>query len=273
MSPRFHSPPDRKPGPDRGRSGSMLAETLLVLPLYLMLLGGLFIVGDLLLARIRGGMLDRTAAWLRPGGAFATGTIAGHHRVWEGTKTPFGWYGMKLGDPADSSISPIRSWGVKIEDNAESDVGEGVPTQGNRWVGFYQGVSFVSAGVPFWVFLLDSQQAVHPDESGSGEKTRSLYRVHEDHPGWSGSGSADARFGRSYVFTRRNANMTDPPPPRSVSIRDLQKSDGGYQDIVLDSWPCISGLVGVRPVPIPDEYVRNATAKTLAEQSFGSILQ
>ena len=121
----FPSRPAPSPGSvgraDRGVSGSLLAETLLVLPVYLMLLGGLFVVGDILLARIRGGVLDRTAAWLRPGGALGNHGIAQHHRVWEGTDSAIGWYGMKLGDPKDSSVAPVRSWGVSLDDNRPSE--------------------------------------------------------------------------------------------------------------------------------------------------------
>ncbi|MBR1837546.1 MAG: hypothetical protein IJ783_09690 [Kiritimatiellae bacterium] len=281
MFHRFPSRPAPSPGSvgraDRGVSGSLLAETLLVLPVYLMLLGGLFVVGDILLARIRGGVLDRTAAWLRPGGALGNHGIAQHHRVWEGTDSAFGWYGMKLGDPKDSSVAPVRSWGVSLDDN--SSVGESqaaVPTVGNRWAGFYQGVSFVSAGVPFWVSWLDSQRLVHPRTDSDGDATPSVLRIHPDHPGWKISGDEDARFGRSYVFTRRNKNMKNAPPERSAPIREegkgLRKEDGGFMDIVFDTWAGVSGVVDFPGLPIPDEYVRNAAMKTIAEQNFGKAV-
>ncbi|MCL1856629.1 MAG: hypothetical protein FWF84_03170 [Kiritimatiellaeota bacterium] len=47
-----------------GRRGSVLMETVLVLPLYLTLLGGLFIVGDMLLGRLRLSAVERTYTWL-----------------------------------------------------------------------------------------------------------------------------------------------------------------------------------------------------------------
>ena len=252
-------------------------ETLLVLPIYLMLLGGLFVVGDLLLARIRGGILDRTAAWLRPGATVPAETsIAAHHRFWEGVDAgSFGWTGMKLGDPSDASVSPIQSWGVKAEET--SDIGAeagGVPTQGNTWCGFYQGVSFVSAGVPFWVPLLDIAQSVYAEKGGE-PRSPSVYRIHPDHPGW--KAGADPQFGRRYVFTRRNAAMADRPLNRCVHILRpnssedyLRKDDGGYyQDIILDSWPCVGGLVSVAVLPVEDAYVRSLAAIALAEQKSG----
>ena len=244
-------------------------ETLLVLPIFIMLLGGRFVIGDLALARIRGGVLDRTAAWLRPGGTVPPGTtIAAHHRYWEGVNAgSFGWYGMKLGDPSNASISPIQSWGVQPEDTADAGSAEnGVPTHGNSWCGFYQGVSFVSAGVPFWVPLLDVAKSVYEDKNGE-PRSPSLYRIHPDHPGW--ITGADPQFGRKYVFSRRNAAMEDPPPERCATIEGLQEEEGGYQDIILDSWPCIGGLVSVMVLPVEKAYVRNISTKVLAEQKSG----
>lgn len=254
-------------------------ETLLVLPIYLMLLGGLFMAGDLLLARIRGGVLDRTAAWSRPypyGTVPPDTTIAAHHRYWEGANAgSFGWYGMKLGDPADASVPPVQSWGVRPEDTADAGSAEnGVPTHGNSWCGFYQGVSFVSAGVPFWVPLLDIGRSTHA-EQGDEPRSSSVYRLHPDHPGW--RSGADAQFGRKYVFTRRVKGlvdplpdaMADPPPERCAAIERLQEKTGGYQDIILDGWPCIGGLVSIAVLPVEEAYVRNISAKALAEQKSG----
>lgn len=260
-----------RPVSDRSREGSLLAETLLVLPLYLALLGGLFVVGDLLLARIRGGVLDRTAAWVgRQGGTVPPGmSLAAHHKVWEGVDGgAAGWVGMKLGDPENGTVAPLRSWGVRPADTSDAAAESGgVPTQGNRWCGFYQGVSFVSAGVPFWVRLFDVGQAVHPE---NGDRpTASLYRIHPDHPGWTVSSDENARFGRVYVFTRRNAAMQDPPPNRCVSIKSLQEPNGGYADIVLDGWPCTPGLVKTYVRGIQDEYVRGVATVVLGEQKSG----
>lgn len=47
----------------KGRAGSVLMETVLVLPIYLMLLGGLFIVGDLMLGRFVLQASGRYEAW------------------------------------------------------------------------------------------------------------------------------------------------------------------------------------------------------------------
>lgn len=254
-------------------------ETLLVLPVFIMLLGGLFVIGDLAHARIRGGILDRTAAWIRPypyGTVPPDTTIAAHHRYWEGVNAgTFGWMGMKLGDPSDVSVSPVQSWGVKPEDTANAgSAANGVLTHGNSWCGFYQGVSFVSAGVPFWVPLLDVAQSIYAEKNNEPRST-SVYRIHPDHPGW--IAGADPQFGRKYVFTRRikglvhtlPAAMVDPPPERCATIEGLQEEHGGYQDIILDSWPCIGGLVEVVPLPVKEAYVRDLSAVVLAEQKSG----
>ena len=50
-------------GRNRGEQGSVLMETILVLPLYLMLLGGMFVIGELLLGRYLAHDIERTVAW------------------------------------------------------------------------------------------------------------------------------------------------------------------------------------------------------------------
>ncbi len=262
-------------GTDRARCGSILAETLLVLPLYLMLLGGLFVVGDLIVARFRSQALDRASAWIRPGGTIPSGTtLPGHFRSWEGLDAGGGrgWFGVKLGDPENSSVFPMHSWGVKPEENSTvgSDSGIGVPTQGNRWVGFYQGVSFVSVGVPFWVPLLDVADSVRSRPDGEEpERTESLYRIDAEHPGWDGG---DPVFGRSFVFTRRNASLEDPPPDRSNTPDADDPSPDKVlkkQAILQDLWPCIPDRTEVPVFPAMPHYERGVMSIVLGEQKSG----
>lgn len=250
-----------------------------MLPLYLALLGGLFAVGDLALARLRGQVLDRAASWVRPGGPVPPGAMrTAYGDIWEGAPAGrFGWYGMKLGDISDSSLQPLRSWGVAAEDNSgiAADENAGVPTQGNGWVGFYQGVSFVSAAVPFWVGLLDAPQTASAGQD-DGSRTPSVWRVCPDHPGWNDSG--DVSWGRRYIFTRRvrYENMADPPPDRCFSMEaeagsgtKAEEEADPYLATVWDVWPCVAGLVEVSPRPIGPRYDRNASMLVLGEQRSG----
>ena len=70
--------------------------------------------------------------------------------------------------------------------------------------------------------------------------------------------------------------MKNAPPERSAPIREegkgLRKEDGGFMDIVFDTWAGVSGVVDFPGLPIPDEYVRNAAMKTIAEQNFGKAV-
>ena len=242
-----------------------------MLPLYLMLLGGLFVVGDLIVARFRSQALDRAAAWIRPGGTIPSGTtLPGHFRSWEGLDAGGGrgWFGVKLGDPENSGVIPMHSWGVMPEENSTvgGDSGVGVPTQGNRWVGFYQGVSFVSVGVPFWVPLLDVADTVRSRADGEDpERTQSLYRIDSEHPGWDGG---DPMFGRSFVFTRRIANRSaDEPLP--IPIRNSETEDLDRQAVLNDLWPCIPDRTEVPVFPAMPRYERGILSIVLGEQKSG----
>lgn len=122
----------------REERGSVLMEGLLVLPLYLVLLGALFVVGDLAMGHQTLMSAERSVTWL------AYDRFADH-----------GETGM--GKMLASFLGPrwkehLRNW--KVEED-----GEGFrPRPGNRWQNGYQGKGRLQVDVPYWSKVANAGQ-------------------------------------------------------------------------------------------------------------------
>lgn len=163
-----------------GRSGVILMETLLVLPILLMLLGGLFVIGDLLMGRLVAHEIDRTLAWRvkerfsyvpsRPATAFdesAFSHIPGPHGIKE--------------DPGLGLF-------------AYEATGSGM---GNLWSSVFAGRSDVQVDVPWWVNLVNVQDAVMGDPQNP-DRMESSYKLN------SGDNGNFMQTARAYVFRRKD---------------------------------------------------------------------
>jgi hypothetical protein len=136
-------------------------ETVLVLPLYLMLLGGMFIVGDLMLGRFVLQASGRYEAW------------STHARVvFPDTISVFRYAEVKpafhLEHDENGEISPF-STGFRITGNVRAN--------GNMWAYARIGLTRGTVEVPFWAAMVDVQRnTIDPDR----EATESKNRIHAD---------------------------------------------------------------------------------------------
>lgn len=178
---------------DDGRRGSILMETILVLPLYLMLLGGMFIVGDLLMGRLLQQDMDRALAW-RAVDRFAGGFDEGAF------KDAIGENGVAGGEDLP-------------ELHAFNDDG-GRTSIANRWLEFSSGRADVQVDTPWWANLLDVQDIMLGDPENPDRFQRSFKLNSVD--------DAFLERARSYVFRRRaSSNATSGVWSRSSAAQDL----------------------------------------------------
>ena len=144
-------------------------ETILVIPLFLMLLGGMFVLGDLMMGRLLQLDLERAVAWRAVDrfGPDAFVNDAFKHAVGrDGVEAPPALYAYN-------------------DDN-------GATRAGNSWVEFMSGRSEVTVSVPWWTAFLDVQNVMVGDE----DRFQSSFKLD----------SVDDAFlknARSFVFRRR----------------------------------------------------------------------
>lgn len=161
-----------------GRSGVILMETLLVLPILLMLLGGLFVIGDLMMGRLVAHEIDRTLAW----------------RV----KERFSYDPSRPATAFDESAFAHISGPHGIRDDpglglfAYEATGSGM---GSRWSSVFAGRSDVQVDVPWWVNLVNVQDAVMGDPRNP-DRMESSYKLN------SGDDGNFSQTARAYVFRR-----------------------------------------------------------------------
>ena len=152
-----------------GRRGSVLMETILVVPLFLMLLGGMFVLGDLVMGKLLQLDLDRAVAWR------ATDRFGPDAFVNDAFKHAVG---------RDGVDKPPALHGYN-DDN-------GSVRSGNSWVEFRFGRSDVQVDAPWWTAYLDVQNVMVGDE----DRFQSSFKLD----------SVDDKFltgARSFVFRRR----------------------------------------------------------------------
>ena len=142
-------------------------ETVLVLPLYLLLLGALFIFGDILMARLHLSSVERTFAW------------RGGHRF---------------------PVSPLRPLllemmpethlveGLTVNDVAKHD--DGSTDIMNGWLEFVAARAGARVEVPFWIGMANTAQIMNPEDDRPLRFT-SQYDLY-----------AGAAFHRSWVVRR-----------------------------------------------------------------------
>lgn len=156
----------------RGECGSVLMEGVLVLPLYLMLLGVLFIVGDLAMGRLAMLAGERTVTWL-------AGDRFGHDP-----------------DPAVKALLDASSMTVEGGQAVEA-VLEGRRI-GNHWLDAYLGYMVLGVHVPYWVGLANTAHGTRPRDGAENAELpfREGYLLPESDT------SGGNRFWRSCVVRR-----------------------------------------------------------------------
>lgn len=151
------------------RDGVILMETLLVLPLLLMLLGGMFLLGDLVLGRIVLQDAGRHEAWL----THCT-------RMYPSTKDSFKF--------AESDhvfkLTKAESKGFRPSDGGVAG--------GNSWGWGRSGYAAAKSELPLWTALINTQHDVMNQE---GERMGSEFKMHDD----------DSLFAQSFDYHRIDA--------------------------------------------------------------------
>ena len=146
-------------------------ETILVLPLLLALLGGLFVVGELAMGRLASQEMDRALAWRaadrfgpKPFDEDAFSHVIGAHGI---TEKP-GLYAFEV-------------------------TGSGM---GNKWYSVFAGRSDVEVEVPWWINFVNAHDDVRGDPRHPS-RLDSTFKLN----------SGDGQFNqtaRTYVFRRRD---------------------------------------------------------------------
>lgn len=132
-------------------------ETIIVLPLYLILLGGIFMVGDTMLGRFVLQVSGRYEAW-------ATHTLVELPRtvsVFEFAEVEPAFH---LGKDGESSP---YSTGFLIDDGSRAN--------GNRWAYARIGRTRGTVGVPFWAAMFDVQRETIDSNSNATKRENTIH--------------------------------------------------------------------------------------------------
>lgn len=195
-------------------------ETVLVLPLYLAVLGGLFAIGDIAWGRIKGHEIDRAAAW-QGAALVASGNIAPYFGKDLGVDADtLGLMGLRFDSPPFAARF-LRAETMKAE-TGEAD--DSVRMAGNAtWCDFITGGANLSVGVPLWVSMLEI--GAGPGEERMPPTNRlDAFRVSEDGKG----------MGRAFVLRPR-------PESLSANLRRAPTHMPAFSRIVGDPWPGLAG--------------------------------
>ena len=226
-------------------------ETVLVLPLYLAVLGGLFAIGDIAWGRIKGHEIDRAVTW-QGTALVASGSIAPYFQKDLGVDAgALGLMGLKLDSPPFAARF-LRAETMETETGGADDA---VRMAGNAtWCDFITGGANLSVGVPLWVSMLEIG-------AGTGEErvpvTNRLdaFRVSTDGKG----------MGRAFVLRPR-------PESLSADLRRAPTHMAAFAQIVGDPWPGLAGRTD--PSRVEEEageggsHVRNPLFVFVSEGHF-----
>ncbi len=216
--------------PVRGETGSVLLEGVLVLPLYLAMLGALFIAGELAHARQTLMSVERSTTWLAAD-RFANHQTSGIMRMLDRfvPKRDFHPPG------GDLHVDEMRRNGVLV---------------GNTWMNGYAGYAVMDVQVPWWQGLANAEDAMYLRKPGdtSPWAFQESYRVPEGR-----DGNADKRW-RYFVVRRRgfddlvSRKQYDAHYDRNAS--GLKLADHVERTVVSDPW-IVGGEQAFHSIPAP----------------------
>lgn len=208
------------------RNGSILMETVLVLPILLLVFGGLFIVGDIAHGRLHLTTIDRAAAW-ESGNRFSEPKFKD-------------WFAF-VPKTASLRIERVKAELVMAEardTKGERKAKEGM-LHGNNWLGFYGGYGHAKVTVPFWYGSANAHNLLFGGlkKDRFKEEYRLFTYSEEDVEGSKDKKSGDYReFGRSFVVHRSQM-----PGGTNVFNRVAAAKDLAWLTITGDSW-CGTGV-------------------------------
>lgn len=213
----------------RGRTGSVLLETVLVLPLLLLLFGGLFIVGDILHGRLHQLTLDRVAAW-SPESRFEVGR-KDLFRQWFRHLRPHTALRLEQAftDLYNGEGTGGADDGGQFDDWFACPMPGGKSLRGTEWLDVAGGRSYARVDVPMWAAMANTHAVVNGRDRGEWLSSEWRLQVDESpnaHPGTYRS------FNRAYIVRRVPDSRLSDDYVRSRPVTDLE-----WFAIPLDAWP------------------------------------
>ncbi len=209
--------------------GSVLMETVLVLPILLMLFGGLFVMGDILLGRLHLLTVDRGAAWAA-GSRFLHGDTNFVSRSFAHVPK----HTALVLDKAfvrsyDGGGSSDEDWFGSFFDDGNARRERKKSLASTEWLEVVSGHAWGRVEVPIWAAMVNTHSVV--SGGGRGDWLSSQWRLLTK--GGAGADASDyLDFGRTYVVRRvRDAALGD-DYRRTREAREL-----GWFSIPLDRWP------------------------------------
>ncbi len=191
----------------RGEGGSVLMEGVLVLPLYLMVLGALFIVGDLIRARLTLQSVERSLTWL-------------HGDRYVGHDDP--GMGQMLAAIEDKVAAPVT--GAKVD-----EMRKGGRLVGNTWLDAFIGYAVMEVKVPWWCGMADAEAIMFSRET-DGEEELPFSDSYVLPEGLNGEANRQYRNG---VLRRRPAGADK---NRDRNAPGIQLADTGWANVAGEPW-------------------------------------
>lgn len=225
-----------------GREGSVLMEFIIVAPLYLVLLAGLFAVADLVVSRIRLHISDHFVTWVG-GSRFC----------------PLDEDGLRDGALVQSQLKALydESIGGPLQENffkVDSDRDDG--TKINAFMGLYKGgVRILQVNVPSWVRgMMASQDAVM--NTGNDPILGSAIGFSCD-------------YERSFCFNRFGLASTPAfnRDRNAISAQDVA-TRGYLNNVVSDSW-----ISQVEDGPVSPSMTITATQELPSGRKLGGFAE
>ncbi len=215
-------------------------ETILVLPVLLLLFGGLFVVGDIAHGRLHSLTADRMAAW-SAGSRFENGRTnlvsrsfrhLGPHTALTLEKAYADWY-------------------------PDAD---GVRPHGTEWLDFTGGRTDARVEVPMWAAVANVHNVVN--QRDQGEYLSSVWKLNVK--GGTDHASDYQEFDRQYVVRRAADSSIDREFRRTRPAAKL-----GWFTIPLDDWPDgdkgVFSASSVPKLPSRHPFVRHPAALAVGE--------
>jgi len=212
-----------------GSRGSVLMEAVLVIPLYLLLLGGLFIMGDIMLARFHLSAVERTYAW-RGGNRFPG---SGNLRA------------ALLEMMPEKHLTQGRAFvnQVKHANGLELE---------NQLSHYVAAKAAAKVLVPFWIGMANTAQAVNPNETREAQ-FKSEYDLYNG-----------ADFFRAHLVRRKIQDRGNPESDDLLREAPAEKLD--QYGVIFDHQVLDSPLIGPKQPPSPlAAYERNPMILPLCE--------
>lgn len=232
------------------RSGSVLMETVIVLPILLLVVGGLFILGDMAHGRLHLTSIDRAAAW------------GADNRFAEPAFKD--WFAFI---PRTTSLRIERVKAELVKDDSKGTKGEktakGAMLHGNQWLGFYSGYGHAKVAVPFWYGSANAHNVLFG--GSEGDRFKDEYRLFTysemDVEGSKDKKAGDYReFGRSFVVHRGLM-----PGGTNAFNRVAEAKNLAWLTIVGDSWCGAEASAGMNGRPAGRNFHRHPYAILVGE--------